>query len=206
MTASGMKIPRLERQYRPRAADFAVVLEPLTRPAHIRRDRTAVAARSWGAIRAPVKVASSEDFETMSRVPSLSSPFLLGFDEIERVLDRVAKGVRRLSALQHRTAGARRREPGTAAHHARRRRLHPRSTRCVHRGKPIGDPRAAAGRQEPAISPPRHRRAPIPAHLRAGGRHGGAWARISRTGCCRSIWHRPKPERIVKTISINEQE
>ena len=28
----------------------------------------------------------------MSRLPSLSSPFLLGFDEIERVLDRVAKG------------------------------------------------------------------------------------------------------------------
>jgi HSP20 family molecular chaperone IbpA len=28
----------------------------------------------------------------MSRVPSLSSPFLLGFEEIERVLDRVAKG------------------------------------------------------------------------------------------------------------------
>ena len=27
----------------------------------------------------------------MSRVPSLSSPFLLGFDEIERVLDRVTK-------------------------------------------------------------------------------------------------------------------
>jgi len=27
----------------------------------------------------------------MSRLPSLSSPFLLGFDEIERVLDRVSK-------------------------------------------------------------------------------------------------------------------
>jgi HSP20 family molecular chaperone IbpA len=27
----------------------------------------------------------------MPRVPSLSSPFLLGFDEIERVLDRVSK-------------------------------------------------------------------------------------------------------------------
>jgi len=39
-----------------------------------------------------VKVASSEGFETMSRVPSLSSPFLLGFDDIERLLDRVAKG------------------------------------------------------------------------------------------------------------------
>src|SRR6266581_2455791 len=32
-----------------------------------------------------------KDFATMSRVPSLSSPFLLGFDEIERALDRVAK-------------------------------------------------------------------------------------------------------------------
>ena len=32
-----------------------------------------------------------EGFEYMSRVPSLSSPFLLGFDEIERALDRVAK-------------------------------------------------------------------------------------------------------------------
>jgi len=28
----------------------------------------------------------------MTRVPTLSSPFLLGFDEIERILDRVAKG------------------------------------------------------------------------------------------------------------------
>ena len=28
----------------------------------------------------------------MTRVPSLSSPFLLGFDEIERLLDRVTKG------------------------------------------------------------------------------------------------------------------
>jgi HSP20 family molecular chaperone IbpA len=28
----------------------------------------------------------------MSRLPSLSSPFLIGFDEIERLLDRVTKG------------------------------------------------------------------------------------------------------------------
>ncbi len=33
----------------------------------------------------------TEGFESMSRVPTLSSPFLLGFDEIERALDRVAK-------------------------------------------------------------------------------------------------------------------
>src|SRR5437763_12573169 len=43
-----------------------------------------------GRRKGPIKVAS-EGFETMSRVPSLSSPFLLGFDEIERALDRVAK-------------------------------------------------------------------------------------------------------------------
>ena len=39
----------------------------------------------------PGKVAH-KGFEHMSRVPSLSSPFLLGFDEIERALDRVTKG------------------------------------------------------------------------------------------------------------------
>jgi HSP20 family molecular chaperone IbpA len=39
----------------------------------------------------PGKVAH-KGFATMSRVPSLSSPFLLGFDEIERALDRVTKG------------------------------------------------------------------------------------------------------------------
>jgi HSP20 family molecular chaperone IbpA len=44
-----------------------------------------------GAIKGPVKVAS-RGLCTMSRVPSLSSPFLLGFDEIERALDRVVKG------------------------------------------------------------------------------------------------------------------
>ena len=44
----------------------------------------------WGAERAP-QSRLSQDFETMSRVPSLSSPFLLGFDEIERALDRAAK-------------------------------------------------------------------------------------------------------------------
>ena len=45
-------------------------------------------------VEAPDRASQSrlkEDFEFMSRVPSLSSPFLLGFDEIERVLDRVTK-------------------------------------------------------------------------------------------------------------------
>lgn len=77
----------------PLAGEIRLVLEPLTHVAHISSDRTAGAAWKGDACyRAPVKVASSEGFETMSRVPSLSSPFLLGFDEIERLLDRVTKG------------------------------------------------------------------------------------------------------------------
>ena len=44
-----------------------------------------------GAPQGPRQSRLHKDFETMSRVSSLSSPFLLGFDEIERVLDRVGK-------------------------------------------------------------------------------------------------------------------
>ena len=47
-------------------------------------------AAIWGAAQGPAK-SLVKGFETMSRVSSLSSPFLLGFDEIERVLDRVGK-------------------------------------------------------------------------------------------------------------------
>src|SRR5262249_5501612 len=72
---------------------FSSVLAVLRPSPHIRLDRPGGCnppiGRS-GAPRGPLKVAS-EGFETMSRVPSLSSPFLLGFDEIERALDRVAK-------------------------------------------------------------------------------------------------------------------
>src|ERR1700741_3662993 len=52
-----------------------------------RRKRSARQGRRKG----PTKSLSNEGFGIMSRVPSLSSPFLLGFDEIERVLDRVGK-------------------------------------------------------------------------------------------------------------------
>ena len=52
----------------------------------------AVAARLGCLKGAPSKSLQARALRPMSRVPSLSSPFLLGFDEIERVLDRVAKG------------------------------------------------------------------------------------------------------------------
>src|SRR5664279_2897166 len=94
---SACKTP-VRRQYSGLArakSQICLVLEPLTRPAHISSDRTAGAARpirGTPSTGPPSKSLLSEGFETMSRVPSLSSPFLLGFDEIERLLDRVAKG------------------------------------------------------------------------------------------------------------------
>ena len=44
-----------------------------------------------GAPEGPQTKSLLRGFEIMARIPSLSSPFLLGFDEIERALDRVAK-------------------------------------------------------------------------------------------------------------------
>jgi HSP20 family molecular chaperone IbpA len=46
---------------------------------------------SGGVPKGPHQSRFTRTLENMSRVPSLSSPFLLGFDEIERALDRVAK-------------------------------------------------------------------------------------------------------------------
>jgi HSP20 family molecular chaperone IbpA len=53
--------------------------------------REIVPGGQWGASYGPRQSRLTKGFETMSRVSSLSSPFLLGFDEIERVLDRVGK-------------------------------------------------------------------------------------------------------------------
>src|SRR5262245_62318792 len=85
-----MENPLKRRLYRV-PARIPLVLEPLTGPAHIRSDRPTV-SDGWGAGRAPSKSLQARALRSMSRVPSLSSPFLLGFDEIERVLDRVDKG------------------------------------------------------------------------------------------------------------------
>lgn len=87
----GMK-PKIRSSTIPCLGRIPLVLEPLTHPAHITRDLPAVAG--WlGCLKgAPSKSLQARTLRPMSRVPSLSSPFLLGFDEIERVLDRVAKG------------------------------------------------------------------------------------------------------------------
>ena len=68
----------------------------------------------------------------MSRVPSLSSPFLLGFDEIERVLDRVIKGADGYPPYNIERCDRSDEPSRAAADHAGGRRIHPRPTRCNH--------------------------------------------------------------------------
>src|SRR6266567_1986521 len=50
-----------------------------------------MAFRPMGRRKGPSQSRFQRALKYMSRLPSLSSPFLLGFDEIERVLDRVSK-------------------------------------------------------------------------------------------------------------------
>src|SRR5579862_1232319 len=65
-------------------------LNRLFRNAILRMSPGIVPGGALGRRKGPAK-SLTKGFETMSRVSSLSSPFLLGFDEIERVLDRVGK-------------------------------------------------------------------------------------------------------------------
>src|SRR3984885_7576245 len=55
------------------------------------RSRQAIGRGRPGCRQGPAAKSLKKDFGTMSRVSPLSSPFLLGFDQIERVLDRVGK-------------------------------------------------------------------------------------------------------------------
>src|SRR5262245_4474592 len=89
-------VPRASRSAcgpgkRPPLLGFCSILESLTRGTHIWEVPAGVSAGTRGATRAPSKSLRARTLR-MSRVPSLSSPFLIGFDQIERALDRVAKG------------------------------------------------------------------------------------------------------------------
>jgi len=87
-------LPRNDVRNAPAAADLRSFQRRLNRSQItpiFPGDRTASRpAGCMGRRKGPSK-SLREDF-VMSRVPSLSSPFLLGFDEIERALDRVVKG------------------------------------------------------------------------------------------------------------------
>ena len=89
VTRHSMLAQNARRAGRTDARAECLQLEPAA-PILWRAGRQNFRVAGEGCRKGPAKVAY-EGFETMSRVPSLSSPFLLGFDEIERALDRVAK-------------------------------------------------------------------------------------------------------------------
>jgi HSP20 family molecular chaperone IbpA len=68
-----------------------LVLQRLRRNAILGRSRQVIGRDRLGCRQGPAAKSLKKDFGTMSRVSPLSSPFLLGFDQIERVLDRVGK-------------------------------------------------------------------------------------------------------------------
>ncbi|EGE55815.1 molecular chaperone small heat shock protein [Rhizobium etli CNPAF512] len=84
------------------------------------------------------------------------------------------QGERRISALQYRTHRRRQRRAGTSAHHPCRRRLQRGGARRHHRGEPACHPRPPGGAGRAGLSLSRHRRPPVPAHLRSCRRHAGA--------------------------------
>src|SRR5207247_8763206 len=92
--SSTLRVARNDVRNAPAAADLRSFQRRLNRSQItpiFPGDRTASRpAGCMGRRKGPSK-SLREDF-VMSRVPSLSSPFLLGFDEIERALDRVVKG------------------------------------------------------------------------------------------------------------------
>ena len=78
------------RNYGGAQCDYRRALNPLFRDAIFAAVTRRLSVWFQGRRKGPTK-SLVKGFATMSRVSSLSSPFLLGFDEIERVLDRVGK-------------------------------------------------------------------------------------------------------------------
>ena len=118
----------------------------------------------------------------MVRVTALSSPFLIGFDDIERALDRVSKtgadgyppyNIERVAA----EGGAPERLRITLAVAGF---LQEQIEVTVEENQ-LDDPRPASGGQGARISAPRHRRAAVPAQLPSRRRHAGP-ERRSRPG------------------------
>ena len=104
----------------------------------------------------------------MSRVPSLSSPFLLGFDEIERVLDRVTKAADGYPPYNIERVPRDERDPerlritlAVAGFTREQLDVSIEENQLVIRGRQQDD-------KTRAVSPPRHRGASVPADLRAG--------------------------------------
>ena len=135
----------------------------------------------------------------MSRMSLLSSPLLLGFEDMERLIDRVGKGgdayppynIERIAANGAGQWRSSVRARGSPAHHAGGSRFQARSAGDHARGQPARHPRPPRGRQGARVYPPRHCRTPIQPLVRAGRGHRGEIGRSQG----RPLVHRSRPAR-----------
>jgi len=141
----------------------------------------------------------------MSRVPSLSSPFLLGFDENRARARSRRQRRRRLSSLQYREVDRANGQPehlritlAVAGFTRDQLDVTIEENQLVIRGRQQDD----KARQ---YIHSRHRGAPLPAHLRARGGDAGA-GRGLKNGLLSIDLARAEPEKIVKTMLSMEHE
>ena len=135
----------------------------------------------------------------MSRMSLLSSPLLLGFEEMERLIDRVGKGgdgyppynIERIAAATRRQRRAR--EPverlritlAVAGFKRDQLEITLEDNQLTIRGRQEDD-------KSRAVHPSRHCRAPVQPHVRAGRRHRGEvgrsqrWVAVHRPGAARA--------------------
>ena len=122
----------------------------------------------------------------MSRVPSLSSPFLLGFDEIERALDRVAKAADGYPPYNIERMARDERNPerlritlAVAGFTRDQLEVTIEEKQLVIRGRQQDD-------KTPPVPAPRHRRAAVRSAPSCWPTAWTFWERTSSTACCRS--------------------
>ena len=191
MAASRQSLELSETRPEPVWPQNRDVLESLTRGTHIGTNGSARRLPFRGVPRGPRQSRLKARALKMSRVPSLSSPFLIGFDQIERALDRVAKG-----ADGYPPYNIERLAPDESNPERLRITLAVAGFTLDQLEVTVEEKELSSGgvnrRTRPALPASRHRRPPIPAHVRAGGRHGGAERRpeertaLDRSGAARA--------------------
>ena len=133
----------------------------------------------------------------MTKVTFASHPYLLGFEQLDRLVERTAKsgndGYPPYN-IEQRGDASYRITLALAGFAEDDLSITLENNQLVIRGRQAEDAR------RPGVPAPRHRRAPVPAQLRAGRRRRGLAARHWRTACCTSTSPAPSPRRWSRTI------
>ena len=139
----------------------------------------------------------------MSRMTPFSSPLLLGFDAMEKTLERLAKTGDSYPPYNIERLSGARRHGRKAAHHAGRRRFRGQRSRGHHRREPAGRARPAERRHRARISciAASPRGSSSADFVLADGMR--VIAAELKNGLLSIDLDRPEPERLVRKINIS---